>query len=144
MLSHQVVSVFIINDKNEILLINHKKLNAWLPPGGHVEHEKNELIHHAAIREVLEETGIHFKFISGGKGNMDKILGPLPLPSFIQLKDLGDHYHEDFIYVGLFVSNDIPKEDTEMRWFNKESINSINTFENVRRHLQIICNRYFI
>ena len=39
-----------------MLLIHHKGLGKWLPPGGHIE--ENEVPHEAAIREVYEETGI--------------------------------------------------------------------------------------
>jgi len=48
-------AAFLIHDK-KILLVKHKKLGFWLAPGGHVEPE--ELMHIAAERECLEETGI--------------------------------------------------------------------------------------
>ena len=40
-----------------ILLVQHRRLQRWLLPGGHVELE-DESIADAARREVLEETGI--------------------------------------------------------------------------------------
>ncbi|MCL6625177.1 MAG: NUDIX domain-containing protein [Alicyclobacillus shizuokensis] len=50
-----VATGLIINDSgNKILLVFHKKLKKWLPPGGHLE--SNELPHEAAIREIYEET----------------------------------------------------------------------------------------
>jgi 8-oxo-dGTP pyrophosphatase MutT (NUDIX family) len=43
-------------DGRRILLVHHRRLDRWLPPGGHVEPEDAE-IWDAARREVLEETG---------------------------------------------------------------------------------------
>ncbi|KKL46412.1 hypothetical protein LCGC14_2345830, partial [marine sediment metagenome] len=47
MKKHFTSTVFIINDE-KILLIHHKKMNVWLPPGGHVE--ENEIPSDTAIR----------------------------------------------------------------------------------------------
>jgi 8-oxo-dGTP pyrophosphatase MutT (NUDIX family) len=49
------VAVFVVHD-GKVLLHFHKKLNRWLPPGGHIE--PNELPDEAAVREVLEESGV--------------------------------------------------------------------------------------
>ncbi|MEN8253135.1 MAG: NUDIX domain-containing protein [Patescibacteria group bacterium] len=49
----------ILIHENKVLLIKHKKLGFWLPPGGHID--KNELPHHTAEREFWEETSIRTK-----------------------------------------------------------------------------------
>lgn len=49
------VSVFAVHD-GAVLLVHHKRLNAWLPVGGEVE--ANETPLEAARRELLEETGL--------------------------------------------------------------------------------------
>ena len=46
----------------KILLIKHKKLQTWLCPGGHIDHD--ETAHEAAEREFWEETGVHVKAIN--------------------------------------------------------------------------------
>lgn len=43
-------------ERRTLLVVHHKKLDMWLPPGGHLE--PNEVPHEAAIREVYEETGV--------------------------------------------------------------------------------------
>jgi len=43
-------------DGGRMLLVHHRRLDRWLPPGGHVEPE-DATIGNAALREVLEETG---------------------------------------------------------------------------------------
>ena len=43
----------------KVMLVKHKKVGAWLCPGGHID--PNELPHQAAEREFWEETGIKVK-----------------------------------------------------------------------------------
>lgn len=49
------VATFVVH-RGRVLLHFHPKIGLWLPPGGHVEH--GELPDEAAVREVLEETGV--------------------------------------------------------------------------------------
>ena len=48
-------------DNHQTLLLWHRKLQAWLPPGGHIE--ANELPEEAAVREVREESGLIVRVI---------------------------------------------------------------------------------
>ena len=59
-LRHFTVAVFVVHD-GCVLLHFHRKLGKWLPPGGHVE--DNELPDDAALREVLEETGLEAQIV---------------------------------------------------------------------------------
>src|SRR5271163_771914 len=52
---HFTASAVVIHG-GHILLVHHKRIGAWLPPGGHIE--PFEMPHEAAAREVLEETGV--------------------------------------------------------------------------------------
>jgi 8-oxo-dGTP pyrophosphatase MutT (NUDIX family) len=55
---HITTSAFIINESaSHLLLLNHKSLNRWLQPGGHVDITDPSL-HASAIREACEETGL--------------------------------------------------------------------------------------
>lgn len=55
---HFTATGYVVNAaRTRMLLVRHRKLGLWLPPGGHLE--ANELPHEAALREVLEETGVH-------------------------------------------------------------------------------------
>lgn len=51
------VNVAIINQQHEILLVQRQDYHVWCMPGGRVEPQ--ESLAEAALREVLEETGIH-------------------------------------------------------------------------------------
>jgi len=51
-----VVAAYIFREDDKLLLIKHKKLDKWLPVGGHIE--SNETPDQAVIRESSEEVGL--------------------------------------------------------------------------------------
>jgi 8-oxo-dGTP pyrophosphatase MutT (NUDIX family) len=57
---HFTVAVFVVWE-GKVLLHLHRELGIWLPPGGHIE--RNELPDDAAVREVLEETGVKAELV---------------------------------------------------------------------------------
>lgn len=61
MAQHSTVSGVVLF-QGHVLLIHHKRIGAWLPPGGHVE--ELELPHEAVVREVFEETGVAVEVLS--------------------------------------------------------------------------------
>lgn len=74
----------------------HKKVEKWLPPGGHVEDD--ELPHHAAEREVLEELGTQCRLVT--RNQPDLGIDTVPLPIAILVEDIDEfHKHIDMIYV---------------------------------------------
>lgn len=50
------VRILVINDKQEVLLVEHTYIEGWHFPGGGVKHQ--EPLHSAAKRELFEETGV--------------------------------------------------------------------------------------
>lgn len=57
-----VVGCFIVNDKNEILLVHsYKWPGKWVVMGGHIEW--GETMAAAAEREAMEEVGLKVKFV---------------------------------------------------------------------------------
>lgn len=57
MFGHVTASGIIINDDLEMLLIFHKASKKYFQPGGHVD-DNDMTMHGAALREVIEETGL--------------------------------------------------------------------------------------
>ena len=53
---HFTATAFIVDSQNRTLLLWHKRLGRWMPPGVHVE--ENELPEETAKRECKEETGL--------------------------------------------------------------------------------------
>ena len=56
------VSVIIVNDKQEILLVQHRKANRyyWVLPGGRIEYGEDFAT--CAVRELKEETNLDIEF----------------------------------------------------------------------------------
>jgi len=108
------VAVFVVHD-DRVLLHFHRKLNRWLPPGGHIE--PNELPDEAAMREVLEETGVVAALISdsGAEVVAPGLPRQLCRPAGIQLEDIENgHQHIDLIY---FAIGEPAEEREEVGWF---------------------------
>ncbi|MDB6081624.1 MAG: hypothetical protein JWO53_896 [Chlamydiia bacterium] len=110
------------------LLIYHKKLKKWLPPGGHID--ANETPPEAAIREVLEETGLIVEILPQeniviSRSNARSIERPYMclLEEIPAYGDQPQHQHMDFIYLARPVGgseNHNLAEVSAMRWFTKE------------------------
>lgn len=131
-------SVYIIDD-NKVLLIFHKKLQKWLPPGGHLD--ANETPPQAAKREALEETGLEIEFIKQeniwiNRWNANSFERPY-LCLLEEIPAFGEkvaHQHIDFIYVarpsgGKIVQNLI--ETSGIHWFTWEEIEALKTDQEI-------------
>jgi ADP-ribose pyrophosphatase YjhB (NUDIX family) len=91
------VAVFVVSC-GCVLLHYHRKLDMWLPPGGHIE--CGELPDDAAVREVFEETGVEIRLV-GGHALPVAYPRQLTLPQGIQLEDISPgHQHIDLVYFG--------------------------------------------
>ena len=57
------VSIIIVNEKEEILLVQHKKSNRlyWVLPGGRIEYGEDFAA--CAVRELKEETNLDIKYL---------------------------------------------------------------------------------
>lgn len=94
-LRHFTVAVFVVW-QDRVLLHFHRKLGRWLPPGGHVE--ENELPDDAAVREVLEESGVAIRLV-GGRGVPVQVPRQLVVPAGVQVEDIyPGHQHVDLVY----------------------------------------------
>lgn len=123
-------TVYIVRD-GKVLLNMNKKLGKFVPLGGHVE--ENELPNETAIREAKEESGFDIELINPKAVNIRN----LP-PNF----DIGldiikpDHHHINISYIGKIISGEQLKkadDDTELKWFTKEELANLETFENIKQ-----------
>lgn len=90
-----VASAWIVRN-GKILLIHHRKSGLWLPPGGHID--PGETPHETAVREALEETGIHVNLLDSAE-NVGESYN-LPHPFRINLHPVtDDHWHCGFGYL---------------------------------------------
>lgn len=141
--------VVVHSETKKFLLVHHKKLGVWLPPGGHID--EGELPHEAAVREVKEETGIDVELIHGDGAVRKEIVSvpQIPLPFCIlhenipaSKKDV-EHMHVDFIYLakptGEQILTENPEEVHALGWYSGEEIkNELETFENVRELVESV------
>lgn len=89
------VATFVLH-RGRVLLLFHPKIGLWLPPGGHVEH--GELPDEAAVREVLEETGVRCRLV-GDRGVAVAYPTQLVRPYGIQLEKIRPGVeHIDLVY----------------------------------------------
>ncbi|HEY7061342.1 MAG TPA: NUDIX domain-containing protein [Chloroflexota bacterium] len=97
------VAVFVVHD-DRVLLHYHRKLDMWLPPGGHIE--PAELPDDAAVRETFEETGVRAALIGERALELD-YPRQLVRPAGIQLEDIASgHQHIDLVYFAVPVGGD--------------------------------------
>ena len=128
------VAVFVVREA-EVLLLFHRKLRKWLPPGGHID--LPELPDEAALRVVWEETGLRVRLI--GEDALPVDYPPqLVRPAGIQLEDIGPgHQHIDLIYYAVPEPRDQVlaenlDECEQCGWFSAAQIAKLPVPEDVR------------
>jgi len=98
---HFTASAVVI-EQSHILLVHHKRIGAWLPPGGHVE--EHELPHQTAVRETKEETGLSISILSApvpetASANAFFLPEPLCIHAVKATEAKGVFYHIDLAYL---------------------------------------------
>jgi 8-oxo-dGTP pyrophosphatase MutT (NUDIX family) len=110
---------------------DHKRLDKWLPPGGHVD--RGELPHEAALREAREETGLSLTLVAERESIGSKTVESLPQPWHVQLADVNvcaegvGHQHVDLVYYARGASREIAPADGEVpaadwTWFDADEL----------------------
>jgi len=133
MLTRDFVSTVYIVKDSKILLVFHKRLNMWLPPGGHID--DNELPCDAAKREVLEETGFEVDLI-GKEELLGKGVKMLVHPKVLQLEDIEEgHQHINLVYYGIINGGTLKineEEHSDIKWFSMDELENDHVPENVK------------
>jgi ADP-ribose pyrophosphatase YjhB (NUDIX family) len=142
---HFTASALII-DNNKVLLIRHKKLNVWLYPGGHVEDNENP--DETLLREVKEETGLEVEIISDRDDSLaDKKndVSSLHIPYTFLCELVGDHYHNDLIYLCKIKKRNRlkfnPNESNDIGFFSYEETKKLKLFDNFRKLLKKVLDK---
>lgn len=119
-------------EHDQTLLLLHRKLGKWFPPGGHIE--PNELPDQAALREVREECGLAAELLAPGRPI--GAIHMLPQPYCILLEDIGPgHQHIDLIYFARVVGGTLAPAEREAlaaRWFSWDALGSSEIAEDIR------------
>lgn len=126
-----LVSYFIVVDlyTKEFLLVDHKRAQLWLPPGGHVE--INEHPKATVIREAREELGIEADFLYED---------PLFLTMTSTSGNTAAHTDVSLWYILKGHKSEAFKFDTDefhsIRWFKQEDIPFERSDLHMRRFLK--------
>jgi len=151
MQKHFTATAFIVDSKQRTLLLWHKRLQRWMPPGGHV-HE-NETPEETARRECKEETGLDVEIIGSAQEDLfDRnpsegmmLKKPIALlleniPAFVERNEPA-HQHMDFLYIARPMDEDQilvleEEEGRELKWFTKKEIAALNMDEEIFANVQ--------
>ena len=99
MSGHVTASGIVVNDNMEMLLIFHRANKKYLQPGGHVD-DCDASVHSAALREVIEETGIKkVSLHTWHKENNFPVNIDIHKINTRPEKNEGFHYHFDYMYI---------------------------------------------
>ena len=131
---HFVTTGYVVFEDKTLLLL-HKKLGLWLPPGGHID--EGELPEEAVLREINEETGLKVELVSERRvpGPSAEGVQYMHVPNHVQLEDIPDHpQHIDLIYFCRARSNAarLSPEHRDMRWYSVEDLKADHVRDEVR------------
>jgi 8-oxo-dGTP pyrophosphatase MutT (NUDIX family) len=126
---------------DRFVLVHHRKLDRWLQPGGHMDGDSD--VTAAALREVVEETGLKHVTLAGGPESLtpfDLDIHAIPArqdASGRLIEDAHDHYDVRLLVIAkgddaLCVSD----ESHEVRWFSRAELLEATDEESVLRMLR--------
>ena len=90
------VAIFVVHD-GKILLIHHRKLDKWLPLGGHIELDEDP--EQAALREAKEESGLDVELLGERPPTTSPGTRALIAPRFLDIHRINEtHEHIGMVY----------------------------------------------
>ncbi|MFH1207844.1 MAG: NUDIX domain-containing protein [Patescibacteria group bacterium] len=117
-----VVAYIVYGDK--VLMIHHKKLNKWLPIGGHIELDEDP--DEALFREIKEESGLEVEIFGKKSPVMMEGKKYLYPPEYMDLHPFsGHHKHIGMIYFAKAKTDQVllaGREHSDIRWFTSEEL----------------------
>src|SRR3954466_9327486 len=121
------VAIFVVQDKR-VLLIHHRKLDKWLPLGGH--NELDEDPEQAALREAQEERGLEVELLGERPPTTSPGTRALIAPRFLDIHVINEtHQHIGMIYWARPKEGAITlaaAEHHDIRWCSAEDLQKLN------------------
>jgi 8-oxo-dGTP pyrophosphatase MutT (NUDIX family) len=106
------VAIFVVHDE-KVLLIHHRKLDKWLPLGGHIELDEDP--EQAALRETKEESGLDVELLGERPPTTSPGTRALIAPRFLDVHRISEtHEHIGLIYWAK------PKNSTQVKLATEE------------------------
>lgn len=110
---HFTATGFVVHG-DSTLLHWHKKVQEWLPPGGHIDDNEDPV--QTTIREIKEETGFDVEIVPTQTeliiGNLDQVTAPhsIMIENVVDTEH-GEHQHIDHIYFTRLIGNETTAKD---------------------------------
>jgi 8-oxo-dGTP pyrophosphatase MutT (NUDIX family) len=121
------VAIFVVR-ANRVLLIHHRKLDRWLPLGGHID--PGEDPEAAALREAREESGLIVDLIGERPPTTEAGTRALIAPRFLDIHRITDtHEHVGMIYFARPASGTVtlaPDEHRDIRWCSDADLDGLH------------------
>ena len=127
MRQHFTCTGFVV-EEDRTLLLWHKRLQMWVPPGGHLEADEDPVA--AVLREIREETGLEAAVLPLSQTFPFSYPGQIAPPYTILLEDSSEpgepHKHMDLIYFCRPANNAslCPPEGAVVTWVNEDALRS--------------------
>lgn len=130
-IGHMTASAWVVSpDRQQVLLVLHRKLGKWLQPGGHAD--GNTDLRAVALQEVWEETGLQARLAQPQIFDIDVH----PIPARGQ-DPLHDHYDVRFL---LEADPEAPltisAESRELRWVPIQQVAELNGERSITRMIE--------
>ena len=120
------VAIFVVHQR-KILLIHHRKLDKWLPLGGHIELDEDPEI--AALREAKEESGLEVELLGERPPTTEPGTRALIAPRFLDIHRITDtHEHIGMIYWARPKNGSLTLADAEhhdIRWCSAAELDAL-------------------
>lgn len=154
MRKHFTATAFLIDSRKRTLFIKHKRLERWMPPGGHVD--PNEAPEETARRECKEETGLDVEILGDDQPDvfeMNRDEGRMlrkPIAMLLENIPASEernepaHQHMDFLFIARPLDENqtvtlAEEEGHECRWFTRGEIEALDErteiFGNVKGYI---------
>src|SRR3984957_18097836 len=120
------VAIFVVQDR-KILVIHHRKLDKWLPLGGHIELDEDPET--AALREAREESGLEVELVGERPPTTEPGTRALIAPRFLDIHKITEtHEHIGMIYWARPVHGSVTlatQEHYDIRWCSSAELDSL-------------------
>ena len=120
------VAIFVVHD-GKILLVHHRKLDKWLPLGGHIELDEEP--EQAALREAKEESGLDVELLGERPPTTEPGTRALIAPRFLDIHRINaTHEHIGLIYFARVTGGDLAlaaAEHHDIRWVSADELDAL-------------------
>ena len=136
------------------MLIHHKRIGLWLPPGGHLI--AGEMPHEAARREVREETGVEAEIVAEPMphtGSIDYFFLPQPLcmHAVHAVENEQELYHLDIVFLlkpvaqsGTLPPLHHPEEVHGAQWVRLKELDQWSLAKNVKEIIALAKTKIYL